>query len=314
MSVPKCLDDVFDNRRAAIVKNFYSSEPSNVVEVLERRRRDDLMAGCDDQLDSIALNACGATSDEKGLSVRLWRHCRIRQRREVFLKQSAGRGRQAERQNTGVLIGHGARDGRGHIDPNYDVFLECAFSRLVALWVHADCVALDTIANLEARDTLSHLDDLISKIAVHDEWIFDSREHHIASDLFEPIKRVDGDRTILDDHLVLTRGDVGGRLDLEGSGRFGGQPCRLVGRHDALAEEAARCSEISKTGRFESYRTGRYQGCVERFWVNSSIATARVDSPLTWSSRDCVVECSSPLPHRLKSTPTRNRVEVRLAL
>jgi hypothetical protein len=35
-------------------------------------------------------------------------------------------------------------------------------------------VAYDTVINLEACDTLVHLDDLVSEIAVHDKEIFDS--------------------------------------------------------------------------------------------------------------------------------------------
>jgi len=111
-------------------------------------------------------------------------------------------------------------------------------------------MAYDTVANLEARDALSHLDDLAGEIAAHDEGIFDPGKHYIAGGLFEPVERVDGDRAVLDDNFVLARWGVGGRLDIEGCDRFGGQKCRVVGRHDALAE-AARYPKSSKTGRFE---------------------------------------------------------------
>jgi hypothetical protein len=104
---------------------------------------------------------------------------------------------------------------------------------------HADCVADDTATNFEARHALSYLDYLTGEIAAHDEGIFDPGEHHIAGDLFEPFSQVDGYRTILNNYLVLTRSGVRGRLDLEGSGRFGGQPCRLVECHDALMEDAS---------------------------------------------------------------------------
>jgi predicted outer membrane lipoprotein len=94
---------------------------------------------------------------------------------------------------------------RGHVSSHHGVFLKCAFGRLVALWVHADSMAHDTVTNLEARDTLPHLDDLAGEIATHNEGIFDPGEHQIAGTLFEPVKRVDGNGSILDHYLAYTR-------------------------------------------------------------------------------------------------------------
>jgi hypothetical protein len=61
------------------------------------------------------------------------------------------------------------------------------------------------IANLETHDTFSHLDDLAGEISVHNKGMFDLGEHDVTGDLFELIERVDGDRVILNNDLVLTR-------------------------------------------------------------------------------------------------------------
>jgi hypothetical protein len=64
------------------------------------------------------------------------------------------------------------------------------------------------IAYTEARDGFPHLDDLACDITAEDEWVFDPGKHEIAEDLFQPIDRIDSNRVVLDDDLVVTRGSI----------------------------------------------------------------------------------------------------------
>jgi len=155
------------------------------------------------KLYSITPDTRGAGPDKNGLSARRWRHSRMRQCKEILHKQPTRSSRQAERQSTHVLIGDGAGDVRGHVGPDDGIFPERDFSRLATPLIHPNCMTYDTVAKLEARDAVPHLDDLAGEIAAHDEGIFDPSEHHVAGDLCEPIKWIDGGGAILDDYLAL---------------------------------------------------------------------------------------------------------------
>ena len=79
-------------------------------------------------------------------------------------------------------------------------------------------MADNAVADLEASDALSDLDDLASEVAAGNERVFDPGEHHVAYNLFDPVNRIDSYCAVLDDNLVLAWRGVGGRLDLERSG------------------------------------------------------------------------------------------------
>lgn len=146
------------------------------------------------------------------------RHAGVGQGEEILHEQAAGGGRQAERQDAGVLVGQGVGDGRGHARAQHGVCLEGALASLVAPLVHADGVAEDAVADLEARYALAYLDDFPGEIAAHYERVFDPAEHHVARVLLDPVERVDGDGAVFDNDFALPRGGVWGFLDLERGG------------------------------------------------------------------------------------------------
>lgn len=218
LAVAEGRDDVVDHRRAVVVEDARGAQPPEVVEVLGRRRGDHFVARGDAELDGIAADAGGTAPDEQSLPRRRGRHARIGQGEEVLHEQAAGGSRQAERQDTSVLIGQGVGHGRGHARAQHGVCLEGALAGLVAPLVHADGVADDAVADVEARHAFADFDDLPGEVAAHYEGVFDPAEHHVARFLLDPVERVDGDGAVFDDDFALPWGGVWGLLDLERGG------------------------------------------------------------------------------------------------
>jgi len=85
----------------------------------------------------------------------------VLERQQVGLEQTAGRGRQAQRQHCRVLIGQVAWDRRCQVGEHDGVGLEGA---LRALLVHPHRMIQDPVAYLEPRDGAADLNDLAGQI------------------------------------------------------------------------------------------------------------------------------------------------------
>ena len=88
----------------------------------------------------------------------------------------------------------------------------------------------DAVADLETGHGRADLDDLAGDVRSEDEGRLDPSVEDVAGQLEHPVEWVDGQGLVLDDDLILGRGSVGGRFDLES--RFvRSEPGSCVGGH-----------------------------------------------------------------------------------
>ena len=85
-------------------------------------------------------------------------------RQLIFLEEATRGGGQAQGENGGVFVRHGAGDRSRHVGKEDGVFLESALRRIVAIFVRSDGMTEHTVAHLETRDSVANLDDLARDI------------------------------------------------------------------------------------------------------------------------------------------------------
>jgi hypothetical protein len=155
---------------------------------------------------------------------------RVVERQLVSLEEGARGGREAEREDGGVLEGQVAGDGRGQALEDDAVALEGSARRRVAVLVGADRHAEHPVAHSEARDSRADLDDDARDIRADDRRILHPRIDDRADLLQDPVEGVDGHGPVLDHDLVGLGARVGGGPDVE-AGMFRRKPGGLVGGH-----------------------------------------------------------------------------------
>ena len=161
------FEQVVADGGVAVVVGRARAELLHVLEVFAGGGGDDVVAGRDGELDRVAAHARGAAPDEERLPGRFPRgHSGELQVKEAVLEECRGGGRQAERDDGRAFEGDAVRDLAGHVGLHDGVGLEGVVLGL--LGGHADAVAEDAGAFLEARDVGPEGDDLAGNVLAED--------------------------------------------------------------------------------------------------------------------------------------------------
>ena len=234
-------NQILDDGGALVVKGLAGAELLDVVVVLGRARRDDLVPRRDGELDPIAADAACAAPHEERLTRRLRGNGGVLQTEVVFLEKTARGRRQAQGKDRGVFVRQGSRYGRSQVLEDVAVGLEGAKG---VGFAQRKGHAGDPVADLEAGDGTSDFDYFAREVGAEDGGIAAPGKEFGALYYEIPVDWVDGHGLVLDDDLVVVWGGVGRLFDLYDT--FALQPSCCIGGHDGLGERVENLEKIQE--------------------------------------------------------------------
>lgn len=216
---PEGGDEVLGDGRAGVVEDVGGAEALGQLEVARGCRGDDLVAGGGGELDGVAADGGGGAPDQEGLPVRAGVVRGPLQVEVVAAEEALDGDGEAERQDGGLLVGEGGRDGQDHVLLYGGALLEGRGGQ----GGHA-------VADLELGDARTDRLDLAGNVLAKDGGGLEPLEDGGPKPLHSRVDGVYGHGMCLDDDLVVASGGVVTWPDLEG-GSDGREECAVVTWH-----------------------------------------------------------------------------------